>query len=332
MDLSTKYLGLDLKNPLVAAASPISREVGLVRELEDAGIAAVVMHSLFQEQIEHEDAEHEHYTQVGTHSFAESLTYFPAQNDYRRGPAEYLEHFAAVKAAVGVPLIASINGTTTGGWIDYAHRLEQAGADALELNIAHLAADPAADAAAVEDRYLEVLRAVKKAVKIPVSVKLSPYFSSLANFAKRLDGAGADGLVLFNRFYQPDIDLEAMEVVPGVAFSAPHDMRLPLRWISILDPLINASLSASTGIYTSFDVLKMMMAGADTAQLCATLLRNGTGGVGLILDGINEWMQDHEYKSIKQMQGSMNHSKCPDPSAFERGQYMKVLNSYSTPA
>ena len=329
MDLSARYLGLGLKNPLVAAASPLTREVDSARELEDAGIAAVVLHSLFQEQIEHEDAEHDHYTEYGTGSFAEALSYFPAQADFRRGSEAYLEHVAAVKKAIDVPVIASLNGTTRGGWIEYAKKTEQAGADALELNIYHVATDPTVDAAGIENRYVDVLLEVKQAVKLPVSVKLAPYFSSLASFAKRLDDAGADGLVLFNRFHQPDIDLEVLEVIPEVVLSTPHEMRMPLRWIAILRPLVKASLAATTGIYTSFDVLKLLMAGADVTQLCATLLRNGTNAVGHILDGMKEWMADHEYASVQQMQGSMSQRSCPDPAAFERGQYMKALNSFS---
>ncbi|MFH1417562.1 MAG: dihydroorotate dehydrogenase-like protein [Planctomycetota bacterium] len=329
MDLSTKYLGLELKNPLVAAASPLTKKASSVRELEDAGIGAVVMHSLFQEQIEHEDAERQHYAEHGTESFAEATSYFPAQTDFYRGPEQYLEHLTAIKDAVDIPVIASLNGTSRGGWIEYAQKLAQAGADALELNLYQVAADPTVDGAAIEDRYLEVLREVKKAVKLPVAVKLVPYFSSLAHFAKRLDDAGADGLVLFNRFYQSDIDLESLEVVPVLTLSSPHEMRLPLRWIAILDPIVDASLAATTGVYTSIDVLKLLMAGADVTQLCAALLRNGPSAVGHILDGMKEWMAEHQYESVQQMQGSMNQRSCPDPTAFERGQYMKTLNSYS---
>ncbi len=329
MDLSTTYMGLELTNPLVAAASPMTKDVGPIRKLEDAGIAAVVMHSLFQEQIEHEDAERQHYAEHGTESFAEATSYFPAQTDFFQGPELYLEHVRAIKDAVDIPVIVSLNGTRTGGWIEYARKAAQAGADALELNLYQIAADPSCDGAAIEDRYVEVLREVKKAVKLPVSIKLVPYFSSLAHFAKRLDGAGADGLVLFNRFYQPDIDLESQEVVPDVMLSSPFEMRLPLRWIAILDPIIDASLAATTGVYTPFDVLKLLMAGADVTQLCATLLRNGPSAVGSILDGMKEWMEEHEYKSVRQMQGSMNMRSCPDPTAFERGHYMKTLHSYS---
>jgi dihydroorotate dehydrogenase (fumarate) len=329
MDLSTEYLGLELKNPLVAAASPLSRDLANVRRFEDAGIAAVVMYSVFEEQIEHDASAHEHFVEFGTHSFAEALTYAPALGDYPRGPVEYVEHVARAKEALNIPIIASLNGTTIGGWIDYAYQLEQAGADALELNVYYIATDPNVDSAGVERRYLEVLREVRQTVKLPVSMKLTPYFSSLAHFARRLDAEGVDGLVLFNRFYQPDIDLATREVLPDVALSAPHEMRVPLRWIAILDPLVKASLAATTGIYTSFDVLKLLMAGADVTQLCATLLRNGIDSVRPILEGMGEWMEDNEYASVRQLIGCMNQAACPDPAAFERGQYMRALNAYA---
>jgi dihydroorotate dehydrogenase (fumarate) len=328
MDMSTTYLGLDLKNPLVAAASPLSREVASVRELEDAGVAAVVMYSLFQEQVEHEDAAHDHAMEAGTESFAEALSYFPAQPDYRRGPEQYLEHLSAVKNAVGIPIIASLNCTSSGGWIEYAAKMELAGADALELNVYRVATDPTVNAAAVEKLYIEILREVKRAVKLPVSVKLTPYFSSLANFAKCLDDAGADGLVLFNRFHQPNIDLDAMEVVPEVVFSSPHEMRMPLRWIAVLDPLVKASLAATTGVYTAPDVLKLLMAGADVTQLCGALLRDGIRSVDQILGEMKLWLEKHDYSGVRELQGSMNQRSCPDPAAFERGQYMKALNAY----
>lgn len=328
MDLTTKYLGLELKNPLVAGASPLSREVGTVRELEDAGIAAVVMYSLFEEQIEQDAVLHDHYLEFGAESFAEAVSYIPEQTGFPRGPDEYLEHVAAIKAACDIPVIASLNGTSEGGWTEYAAKMEQAGADAIELNVYYVAADPDLNGTDIEKRHIEILRNVKSRVKIPVAVKLSPSFSALANFAKRLDETGADGLVLFNRFYQPDIDLENLEVVPDLRLSAPHEMRQALRWIAILDPLVNSSLAASTGVYTSFDVLKLMLAGADVAMLVATLLRNGIPSIKFILEGIEEWMQDHEYASILQMQGSMNQLTCPNPVAFARGNYMRELQSY----
>ena len=329
MDLSTRYLGLELKNPLVAAASPLSKNVDSVRELEDAGIAAVVMYSLFQEQIEHESNLHEHYMSYAAESYPEALSYVPPQVGFPRGPEEYLEHLTALKRAVNIPIIASLNGVSAGGWTEYARRMQDAGADAVELNLYHVAADPDLSAAEVEDQLLGVVWAVCDALTLPVAVKLSPHFTALANFACRLERAGADGLVLFNRFYQPDIDLENLEVRADLRLSTPHEMRLPLRWIAILDPLTNLSLAATTGIYTSFDVLKVIMAGADAAMLCATLLRNGPQAVGPILAGMKEWMEDHGYHAIKQMRGSMNQLACPDPVAFERGNYIRALNWYS---
>jgi dihydroorotate dehydrogenase (fumarate) len=328
MDLSTTYLGLKLANPLVAGASPLSRDVDTVRAMEDAGMAAVVLYSLFEEQIEHEVGEHAHYQEAGAESFAESLSYLPDMDYFPRGPEEYLEHIRKVKAAVNVPVIASLNGHTSGGWVDYAKMMQDAGADALELNVYYIATDPRMTAQQVEDRYLEVVKEVKSSVNIPVALKLGPYFSALANFAVRVDEAGADGLVLFNRFYQPDIDLDALEVTPDLMLSSPHEMRLPLRWLAILDPLVKADLAASTGIYGAADVLKLMMAGANVTMLCAALLRNGIGSITEILADLKYWMEEHEYKSITQMQGSMNQRACTDPAAFERANYMKALQTY----
>lgn len=328
MDLTTNYLGLRLKNPLVASASPLSREVDNVRRLQDAGLAAVVLYSLFQEQIDNELAAHDHFETLGTHSFPEALTYTPSLDYLPQGSSAYVDHLASVKDAVDIPVIASINGTTLGGWIDHAKRLEDAGADALELNIYELATDPAVAAGAVEDRYAAIVKAVKSTVSIPVALKIGPYFSSLAHFARRLDREGVDGLVLFNRFYQPDIELEELDVVPDITLSAPHELRLPLRWIAILDPIVDASLAATTGVYGAYDVLKLLMAGADVTMLCATLLRNGAGRVRDILDDMVDWMQEHEYESVHQLQGSMNHRACPNPAAFERANYMQALHSY----
>lgn len=328
MDLSTTYLGLELKNPLVAGASPLSRSVDSCRELEDAGASAIVMYSLFQEQIENDSVLHDHTMEYGTDSFAEALSYMPHHVGFQRGPEEYIKHVADVKQAVGIPIIGSLNGTSAGGWVEHACKLEDAGADAVELNIYFVASDPGMTGQEVEDRHVEILRAVKDSVRIPVAIKLGPYFSALANFAHRLEDSGADGLVLFNRFYQSDIDLEDMEIISDLRFSAPHEMRLPLRWIAILDAHIDMSLAASTGVYTSFDVLKLMMVGADAVMLCATLLRNGTRSIETILEGIREWMEDHEFQSIQQMQGSMNQVTCPNPAAFERGNYLRELNAF----
>ena len=328
MDLTTDYLGLHLKNPVVAGASPLSRKVEDVQALADAGVSAVVLYSLFEEQIEHERAAHEHFEEAGTESFAEALSYSPNLDYFPRGPEEYVAHVGKVKAAVGIPVIASLNGTTRGGWVKYARMLQDAGADALELNIYHVASDPTVNAASVEARYLGVVAAVKEKVSIPVAVKLSPFFSSFAHFALRLDETGADGLVLFNRFYQPDIDLEELEIQPDLELSAPHELRLPLRWIAILDPLVKASLAATSGVYRGTDVVKLLLVGANAVMLCAALLKHGPQAARTILQELEAWMTEREYESVKQMQGSMNQSVCENPSAFERAQYMKALQLY----
>jgi dihydroorotate dehydrogenase (fumarate) len=321
-------MGLKLKNPLVPSSSPLTANADSIRELEDAGAAAVVLHSLFEEQITHEAEELAHLTTQGTESFAESLTYFPEAGDYRLGPDEYLEHIRKAKLAVDIPVIASLNGVTVGGWIDYAKKMEQAGADGLELNVYYVATDPTLHAPDVENRYVQILKAVKSHVKIPVAMKLSPFFSATAAMAKRLDEAGADALVLFNRFYQPDIDLDSLEVRPDLVLSTPHETRLPLRWIAILCGHVKASLAATTGIATGRDVLKVVMAGADVAQVCSVLLRKGTRELDHMLQDMQTWMEEKEYTSIRQMKGSMSQQACPDPAAFERANYMKALNSY----
>ncbi len=329
MDLSTTYMGLELKNPLVPAAGPLTANIDSIRELEDSGAAAVVLHSLFEEQITHEAEELAHLTTQGTESFAESLTYFPEAGDYRLGPDEYLEHIRKAKLAVDIPVIASLNGVTVGGWIDHAQKMEQAGADGLELNVYYIATDPTLHAPDVENRYVQILKAVKSHVKIPVAMKLSPFFSATAAMAKRLDEAGADALVLFNRFYQPDIDVDSLEVRPDLVLSTPYEMRLPLRWIAILCGHVKASLAATTGIASGRDVLKAVMAGADAAQVCSVLLRKGTRELGRMLHDIQTWMEEKEYESVRQMKGSMSQRACPDPAAFERANYMKTLNSYA---
>jgi len=328
IDLSTTYMGLKLKNPIVPSASPLSRDVATVRELEDNGAAAIVMHSLFEEQISHEASAISHYLERGTESFAESLTYFPKAEDYAVGPDEYLEHIRALKGAVGIPVIASLNGVTTGGWIEYAQKMEAAGADALELNVYYVATDPRIDGRHVEDLYVEILKAVKAKVKVPVAMKLSPFFSSMSHMAKRLEEAGADGLVLFNRFYQPDLDLESLEVVPNLKLSNPSNMRLPLRWVAVLYGRVSTSLAATSGVDLPQDVIKMIMVGADVTMVCATLLRNGPGRVKELLKGVKEWMMEHEYESVDQMKGSMSQVACADPAAFERANYMKALQTY----
>jgi dihydroorotate dehydrogenase (fumarate) len=321
-------MGLKLKNPLVPSASPLTADVDSIQQLAEHGAAAIVLHSLFEEQIRHEQEELDYLTTQGTESFAESLTYFPEPDDYRRGPEEYLELIRGAKAAAGIPIIASLNGTTVGGWSDYAKKMEEAGADAIELNVYYIAADGTQSGQTVEQRYLDILKAVKAAVKVPVAMKLSPYFSSTAGMAKQLAQAGADGLVLFNRFYQPDIDLVQLEVVPDLILSNPFEMRLPLRWIAVLHGNVEASLAATTGIAAGQDVIKMIMAGADVTQVCSVLLRKGPGELGTILRDMQAWMDQNEYASVEQMKGSMSQRACPDPSAFERANYMKTLNSY----
>jgi dihydroorotate dehydrogenase (fumarate) len=328
MDLSTSYLGLPLKNPLVPSASPLSHTLDGMKQLEDAGASAVVMYSLFEEQIAHEAAELNHYLSYGTESFAEALTYFPQANEYNLGPEEYVELLHKAKQSLGIPLIGSLNGISTGGWIKYAKEIEEAGADALELNVYYIPTDPKLPGQDVEDRYLEVLHAVMTTVRIPVAMKLSPFFSSMANMAARLDSAGANGLVLFNRFYQPDIDLEALEVTPNVRLSTSQSMRLPLRWIAILHGRVKASLAATGGIHTAEDVIKMLMAGADVTMMCSALLKGGPQVLKDVLRDMTQWMLTHEYMSVRQMKGSMSQKSVADPAAFERANYMKALNTY----
>lgn len=329
MDLSTTYLGMRLKNPLVAAASPLSREIATIRALEDAGVSAVVMHSLFEEQIQLESELLAHYLEHGTESFAEALTYFPAQEDFHLGPDEYLEHIRRAKEAVDIPIIGSLNGVSRGGWIDYARKIQQAGADAIELNIYFIPTDPNVTGPQVERVYVDILRDVKAAVTIPVAMKLSPFFSAPAAMVRTLDENGADGFVLFNRFYQPDIDLERLEAVARALPSSPQSMRLPMRWIAILHGRIRADLAATSGIYTAEDVLKVLMVGARVAQLCWTLLVHGPGRAATILRDLGTWMAEREYESVEEMIGSMSHRSVPEPAAYERAHYMKAITSFT---
>lgn len=328
MDLSTNYLGLKLKNPIVPSASPLSHSVDSVKALEDAGAAAVVVYSLFEEQINHESGEIDHYLTKGTESFAEALTYFPEPADYKLAPAKYVEHIANLKKNVSIPVIGSLNGVSKGGWVKYAKSIEEAGADALELNVYYVATDPNLSGADVENMYINALKAVKQNVKIPVAIKLSPYFSNMSNMAKQLDAAGADALVLFNRFYQPDFNLEKLEVEPNLILSTNWEMRLPLRWISILYGQVKANMAATSGIRNHEDVIKVMMAGADIAMVCSELLVNGIGRISGILKGMEKWMEENEYPSIQMMKGSMSQKSCKEPAAFERANYMKTLQSY----
>ena len=325
IDLSTSYLGMKLRTPLVASASPLSQEIAGIRSLEDAGTSAVVLYSLFEEQLRQERMELEYRLAAGTESFAESLTYFPQASEFRTGPEEYLNHIQKAKAAVDIPIIASLNGSTLGGWTAYAKQIEKAGADAIECNIYFIPSDLNLSAAQVEQTYLDILRGVKISVHIPVAVKLSPFFSNMANMAKRLDAGGADALVLFNRFYQPDIDLEELELRPNVLLSTPQALRLPLTWIGILYGRIKASLAATSGVHRAEDVIKLLLVGADVTMLCSALLRNGNNHLRHLERGLREWMEDHEYQSVRQMQGSMSQLRCPDPGAFERAQYMRAV-------
>ena len=327
-DLTTTYLGLHLKNPLVASASPLSKKVANARRLEDAGAAAIVLYSLFEEQITHESHELDHYLERGTHSYAESLSYFPDLDTYNMGPEPYLEHLYKVKQAVAIPVIGSLNGISTGGWVSYAQRIEQAGADALELNIYYLPTDPDLSSAELEDEYVRLVREVRATVKIPIALKLSPFFTALPHVAKRFVQAGANGLVLFNRFYQPDFDLEALEVVPNVELSTSHEVRLPLRWIALLYGRIEADFALTSGVHTAQDVLKAMMAGASVTMMTSALLQHGMGRLMHILTDMQEWMVEHEYESIQEMKGSMSQRAVADPAAFERANYMKALSAY----
>lgn len=328
MDITTTYLGLKLKSPIVPSAGPLSQDISDIREMEDAGAGAVVLYSMFEEQIEHEALELDWHTSVHAESYAEATSYFPEPFEYKLGPEEYLNHIRKAKEAVNIPVIASLNGKSLGGWTDYSKKMEQAGADAIELNIYLLPTDVNKSAAEIEKVYIDIVKSVKSAVKIPVAVKMHPFFSSTANMADQLNKAGADGLVLFNRFYQPDIDLEKLDVVPNVILSTPMAMRLPLRWIAILYGKVKADLAATSGIYTEEDVLKMIMAGANVTMMLSSLLKFGVGHIADVTTRMKAWMEEHEYESIEQMRGSMSYMNVPDPAKFERANYMKVLHSY----
>ena len=325
IDLSTDYLGMKLRTPLVPSASPLSQEIGSIRRLEDAGASAVVLYSLFEEQLRQEMLELDHHLSAATESFAESLSFFPHASEFRLGPEGYLEHIRKAKEAVKIPIIASLNGATVSGWAKFAKEIEQAGADALECNIYYIPTDPDLKAADVEQTYIDIVWAVKSAVSIPVAVKISPFFSNLANMAKRLDQAGANALVLFNRFYQPDIDLEELEIRPNVLLSTPQALRLPLTWIGILYGRVQTSLAGTSGVHDAPDVIKLLMAGANVTMMCSALLRNGINHLHNVENGVVDWMEKHEYESVQQMQGSMSQLRCPDPGAFERAQYMRAV-------
>lgn len=328
MDLSTTYLGLKLRTPLVPSACSLCADLDNIKQMEDAGASAVVLHSLFEEQLTLEQYELDHHMEHGTESFAEALSYFPESSEYRLGPEDYLEHIVKAKKSVKIPIIASLNGTSTGGWIDYAKKIQEAGADAIELNIYYIPTDFNLTSVQVEQTYLDILKAVKASVKLPIAVKVSPFFSSFANMAKRLDDAGANGLVLFNRFYQPDIDLESLEVEPNVLLSTPQARRLPLRWIAMLYGRVQANLAATSGIHTAQDVIKMLMAGANVTMLCSVLYKHGIDQIRVIENEMAAWMTEHEYESVQQMMGSVSQKNCPDPSAFERAHYMRAIHNF----
>lgn len=329
MDLRTKYLGMELRSPLVVSASPLSEKIDSIKKMEDYGAGALVIYSLFEEQIKLDQLELYHLTTYGTEAFAESLSYFPEQDDYKIGPDEYLEHIRKAKEAVDIPVIASLNGSTEGGWTDYAKKMENAGADALELNVYYIPTNINLTGEEVETKYINILNSVKSTIRIPVAIKISPFFSNMANMAKRLDNAGANALVLFNRFYQPDIDLESLEVYPNLLLSSPAAMRLPMRWIAILKGKIHADLAATGGIHNGLDAIKMLMVGANVTMFCSVLLKNGIEYLKTIESDMVNWLTEKEYESVNQMIGSMSQKKVSNPSAFERAQYMKALTKYN---
>jgi len=332
MDLSTTYMGLKLKSPIVHSSSPLSRDIGAIRQLEDAGAAAVVLYSLFGEQLKYEAEELSYYLDRGTEAFPESLTYFPdAATVYHTGPEAYLEHIARAKKAVGIPIVASLNASTLDAWTEYARQIEQAGADALEINLYQLAAEVEQTGAQVEKLHLDVLKRVKRSVGIPVAMKLSPYFSSLANMAARLDGAGADALVLFNRFYQPVIDPQELEVRPDLTLSTPVESRLPVRWTAILFGRLKADLAVTSGIHDAVGVVQALLAGAAAVYVCSAVLAGGPGKIRELTDGLTRWLEAHEYASVGEVRGILSQKSCPDPRAFERANYMKTLAAFQYP-
>ncbi|TVR61164.1 MAG: dihydroorotate dehydrogenase-like protein [Candidatus Competibacteraceae bacterium] len=328
MDLRTTYMGMELQHPIVASSSPLSGSVANIKRMEDAGAAAVVMFSLFEEQLKHESAALEHLMTAGTESFAESLSYFPEVEDYTVGPDSYLELLRQASEAVDIPIIGSLNGITNTGWIEYAQMMQQAGARGIELNIYYIPADLTTSSHEVEQRYIEIVKAVKTAVTVPVAVKLSPFFSAIGSMAKALDDAGVDALVLFNRFYQPDFDLETLEVAPNLQLSTPEEIRLPLLWIAVLYGRLLASLGATRGVHTPVEVVKYLMAGADAVMTTSALLKNGIDYLTILRDGLKTWMEMHHYVSVRQMKGSMSQRNVADPTAFERANYIKTLESY----
>jgi dihydroorotate dehydrogenase (fumarate) len=328
MDLTTNYLGIDLKNPIVHSASPLSESLDTMRQLEDAGASAIVMYSLFEEQITMESQSLDHFLSYGSESFGEALSYFPEAQEYKVGPDEYLKRIAAAKMSLDVPIIGSLNGVSTGGWIEFARLIEEAGADALELNIYFVPTNPEMTGLDITKMHEEIVGDVAKSIKIPLTVKIAPFFSALPNVAMRLTKAGAKGLVLFNRFYQPDFDLESLEVVPHLVLSTSNDMRLPLRWVAILHGRVECDFAISSGVHTHEDVLKGLMAGAKVTCMTSAVLQNGPYRMANVLHDLEQWMEEHEYESVKQMQGSMSQQNVKEPTAFERANYMRMLHSW----
>lgn len=328
MDLTTTYMGMELKHPIIASSSPLSNTVANIKRLEDAGASAVVLFSLFEEQLQHESAALEHLMTAGVDSFAESLSYLPAIDDYTVGPDTYLDLLRRSSEAVDIPIIASLNGMTNSGWIEHALLMQQAGAKGIELNIYYIPADLTTSGGAVEERYIDIVKAVKASVTIPVAVKLSPFFSAIGSMAKSLDDAGADALVLFNRFYQPDFDLEKFEVAPNLGLSTVDEIRLPLLWIAVLYGKLRASLGATRGVHTPIEVVKYLMAGADAVMTTSALLKNGVDYLATLRNGLQTWMEMNQYHSVRQMKGSMSQQKVADPTSFERANYIKTLESY----
>ncbi len=328
MDLSTTYMGMNLRNPLVASSSPLSHKVDTICKLEEAGIGAVVMYSLFEEQITLESQQLDYFLTHGTESYAEALSYFPDLGEYNVGPDEYLNLIRKAKEKVNIPIIGSLNGVSAGGWVKYARMIQEAGADALELNVYYLPTDPHLPGTDVEQMMVDVVKAVRQEVSIPLAVKMAPFFSSIPNMAKRLAEAGANALVLFNRFYQPDIDIENLEVTPHLVLSDSDELRLPLRWTAILYGRVPVDLAITTGVHTYQDVLKGLMAGAKVTMMASELLQNGMERIGQILDEVRAWMEEYEYSSVQQMIGSVSQKNVKEPAAFERANYMKVLDSY----
>ena len=329
VDLSTTYLGMKLKNPLgIAACPPLTGDLDMLRQLEDCGASIAVLPSLFEEQIEHEETQLHQLYEYQTHSFAESLTHFPDLEDYNTGPREYLQHLEAAKQAVSIPLVGSLNGASTGGWIHYAKAIQDAGADALELNIYFVPTDPAMTSLEVEQQYLDLVAAVRESVTIPLAVKIGPSFTSLPHFAQNLVAAGADGLVLFNRYLEADIDLDTLQIRPDLVLSNRHEARIPIRWIAILRDQLNISLAATSGVHRMQGAVKLLLAGADVTMMASILLQRGPKFLTTLLDDVREWLHENEYDSVEQLKGSMSRGNCPDPSALERANYMKALTEY----